>query len=86
MNVAIVVQWMGKSPVNLIIFAQAMTVLGLPALAFVMLYLAFQKDLVDERRVPLWLKGVAVVGFVIVAGLAIRSAVALYLKLSLAGG
>ncbi len=66
-------------PVNLIIFAQAMTVLGNPVLAGVMLYLATRKDLTGERAVPLWIKILAAAGMLVVTYLAIRTGVRLWL-------
>jgi len=84
MGVAVTVQSTGESPVNLIIFAQAMTVLGLPALAATMCYLATRKDLTGDRRIPLWLKLVAVLALVIVTLLALRTGVRLWLTMTLA--
>jgi Mn2+/Fe2+ NRAMP family transporter len=73
MLVAIFVVVTGRRPVNLIVFAQAMTVLGLPVLAASMLYLATRRDLTGARTVPGWLKLVAVVALVVVTLLAIRT-------------
>ena len=66
-------------PVNLIIFAQAMTVLGNPILAAVMLYLATRKDLTGQRAVPLWMKILATLGLVVVTYLALRTGIRLWL-------
>jgi manganese transport protein len=66
-------------PVNLIIFAQAMTVLGNPVLAAVMLYLATRRDLTGQRAVPLWIKVLAAIGLVLVTYLALRTGIRLWL-------
>lgn len=42
MLIAIAVNWLGMSSVSLIVFAQALTVIGVPLLAFAMLFLAFK--------------------------------------------
>ena len=44
-----------QSTVNLIAFAQALTVLGLPALALTLIYLGTRPDLTGERKVPRWI-------------------------------
>jgi Mn2+/Fe2+ NRAMP family transporter len=85
MGVAIMTLWRNEKPVNLIIFAQAMTVLGLPALAAAMCYLATRRDLIDQHQIPRWLKGVALVALVIVTLLAVRTAVSIYLRLTVGG-
>jgi len=60
MIVALGMQFTDLKPVNLIIFAQAVTTLGLPALAVALLYLATRPDLTGERAIPAWMKAVAV--------------------------
>ncbi len=83
MNVSLYLQFTGQDrPVNLIIFAQAMTVLGLPILAGVLLWLSFQSDLTERGGVPWWMKFVAIVGFIAALFVASRTATGLYLKLS----
>ncbi len=84
MGVAIYVEATGLRPVKLIIFAQAMTVLGLPALAIVMFRLATLSDLRGDRSVPWILKFVALVAIVIVMFLAARQCFVLYFKLFIA--
>ncbi|WDI39938.1 NRAMP family divalent metal transporter [Bremerella sp. P1] len=42
MLVAIAINWLGMSSVSLIVFAQALTVIGVPLLAFAMLFLAIK--------------------------------------------
>lgn len=78
MGVAIYVQTTGQRPVNLIIFAQAVTVLGLPALAVTMLYLATRSDV--RNHIPSWMVLVAATAVLIVTVLAVRTAVLIYLK------
>ena len=60
MVVALSVLMVGLNPLNLIIFAQAVTTLGLPALAIALLYLATRPDLQGEKAIPGWMKIVAV--------------------------
>ena len=75
-----------KSTVNLIIFAQALTVLGLPALAAALLYLGTRRDLVGERKVPGWMISVEMVGFLVALILAVRTSLAIAEKLANSGG
>ena len=81
MVVAMLVVIVGERPVNLLIFAQALTVLGIPTLAAALLYLANQKDLTGDREIPIWMKAVSVVALVIAVGLAIRTGNGLIAKL-----
>lgn len=78
LNVAILVHLSGKPPVNLIIFAQAMTVLGLPVLAAALLWLASRRD--GEVGIPLWLKLLGFAGLAVTVILAIRLGVRLILR------
>ena len=64
------------STVNLITFAQALTVLGLPALALALLYLGTRPDLTGERKVPRWILNLGWVGFIVALALAGRTVVA----------
>ena len=82
MGVAVAVKAAGFQTVNLIIFAQAMTVLAVPVLAGAMLWLATRPDLTGERRVPGWLKGITAFSFAITLILATRTAYLVYLKLN----
>jgi Mn2+/Fe2+ NRAMP family transporter len=81
LNVAVWVHLGGGSPVRLIIFAQAMTVLGVPLLAGGMLWLATRSDLSGERAIPVWMKLVACIGLAISLFLALRTAFKLLLPL-----
>lgn len=70
------------STVLLITIAQALTVLGIPALAGALLYLGTRKELTGERRIPpviLWLAGA---GFVVSCVLACLTAVKVCEKLA----
>ena len=60
------------STVLLITFAQALTVLGIPALAAALIYLGTRKDLVGERQIPRPMLVLATVGLlvsIVLAGL-----------------
>lgn len=81
MIVAIGVSYTGQKPVNLIVFAQAMTVLAVPVLAGAMLYLATRSDLADDRRIPTWMKAILTVGLVVVLFLALRTSTKLLLPI-----
>ena len=52
--------------------AQALTVLGIPALGLAMLYLATRPELEGERRVPGILKLVAIAGILVAVALSAR--------------
>jgi len=52
--------------VRLVVFAQAMVVVGFPLLAFSMLYLATRPELTGRRAVPGWMKLVAALGLLVV--------------------
>jgi len=72
-----------KSTVNLITFAQALTVLGIPALAAALLYLGTRPDLTGERKVPAWIINLGWAGLVVAVALAIRTSIAVLDKLGL---
>ncbi len=72
-----------KSTVNLITFAQALTVLGIPALAAALLYLGTRPDLTGERKVPAWIINLGWAGLVVAVALAIRTTIAVLDKLGL---
>ena len=81
MVVAIWVQVTGLRPVNLVIFAQAMTVLAVPVLAAAMLWLATRPDLKADRRIPAWMIIIATVGLAVTLFLAVRKAIGLWLPI-----
>ncbi|MEM6278045.1 MAG: divalent metal cation transporter [Verrucomicrobiota bacterium] len=70
------------STVQLITFAQALTVLGIPALAAALVYLGTRKELTGERKIPRWIVALASIGFVISCVLAVRTALAVWEKTS----
>ena len=69
------------STVNLITFAQALTVLGIPALALALLYLGTRPDLTGERKVPGWILKLCGLGFVVALALAARTTMAVLDKI-----
>jgi Mn2+/Fe2+ NRAMP family transporter len=80
MGVAIASLASAGSTVALITFAQALTVLGIPALAAALLYLGTRAELTGERRVPRWIVGLAWLGLVVSILLAVRTALAVWEK------
>ena len=70
------------STVTLITIAQALTVLGIPALAAALIYLGTRPELTGERKVPRWILGLAWVGFVVACGLAVRTGMAVAEKIA----
>jgi manganese transport protein len=82
MVVAVLALRTGQRPVNLIIFGQALTVIGNPLMAATILWLANQKDIMGERRNTLILNVLGGVGFLVVLFMAIRVLILVILKLS----
>jgi len=80
MTIALWLHTTGTSPVGIILLAQALTVLGLPALALAMLYLGTRDGMIQSGLVPrtLWI-GVGL-GFLVSLLLAIRKAWELWLR------
>lgn len=70
------------STVLLITIAQAMTVLGLPALAGALVYLGTRKDLEGEKKVPSSIVVIASIGFFVSCGFACLTAMKVYGKLT----
>lgn len=70
------------SVVPLITFAQALTVLGIPALAAALIYLGSRKELVAERRTPRWMLIVAFIGLIVSCILAALTARKVYDKIA----
>jgi manganese transport protein len=81
MTVAILSLISQDSTVALITLAQALTVLGIPALGLALLYLGTRPELVGERKVPRWILVVAGVGFLTSCVLAARTAMAVVEKI-----
>ena len=82
MVVAVLALRTGQRPVNLIIFGQALTVIGNPLMAATILWLANQKDIMGERRNTLILNILGGVGFLVVLFMAIRVLILVVLKLN----
>ena len=80
MTVAVFSLWREGSTVNLITFAQALTILGIPALAAALLYLGTRKDLTGDRKVPAWMLISACAGFIVACVLAVKTALTVYDK------
>lgn len=78
MIVAISIRWTGESPVQLIIFAQSVTVLGNPLLAGTMIWLATRPDIKAKHLIPNWLLGLTILGFVLVVILAAQQGVKVF--------
>jgi len=81
MTVAILSLLRSESTVNLITFAQALTVLGIPALAAALLYLGTRPELTGDRRVPRWILVLGSLGFLTACFLAVRTAMAVWERL-----
>jgi manganese transport protein len=73
MGIAIACQLLGISPVAAITVAQASTVLGLPALAATLLYLATRPELTGARKIPGWMLVMASLGLVVTTLLTART-------------
>ncbi len=82
MVVAILALRTGQRPVNLLIFGQALTVIGNPLMAATILWLANRKDIMGRRRNNLALNVLGGVGFLVVLFMAIRVLIIIVLKLS----
>jgi len=82
MVVAVAIKAYGFNTVNLIIFAQAAVVIGFPVLAGAMLWLSTRPDLDGRRAIPVWMKGVAAIALLITLGLAVRTAITIFSKLT----
>lgn len=74
--------WGKESTANLIIFAQALTVLGMPALGLALVYLATRRDFRGERKVPGYLIGTASVGTVVVFYFAVQKGISVWKTLA----
>ncbi len=83
MVVAYLASVSGMDRVALIVFAQALTVLGGPALAASLIYLAIGKPFKERVNAPGWMLFLVIFGFAIVTLLTIRTAVKIYLTIQL---
>ena len=82
MIVAMLALRTGLKPVKLIIFGQALTVIGNPLMAVTILWLANRKDIMGDRRNTLILNILGGLGLLIVVLMAIRVLMRLVLTLS----
>ncbi len=82
MAVALLALRTGEKPVKLIIFGQALTVLGNPLMAGVLLWLANRKDVMGERRNRLIHNILGGIGFLVVLFMAIRVLILVVLKIT----
>ena len=81
MVVAMLVLRTGQKPVSLIIFAQALTVLGNPLMAAAILWLANQKDIMGSRRNSVVLNILGGLGLLVVVLMAMRVLFLIILRL-----
>jgi Mn2+/Fe2+ NRAMP family transporter len=72
MVIALLALRSGEKPINLIIFGQALTVLGNPLMAAAMLWLANREDVMGERRNTVLVNIVGGVGLLLVVLMALR--------------
>ncbi|MHC4507993.1 MAG: Nramp family divalent metal transporter [Planctomycetota bacterium] len=82
MLVAMVGMRTGQKLVTLIIFGQALTVIGNPLMAITILWLANRKDIMGDRRNTLLLNILGGLGLLVVVLMAVRVLMLLVLKLS----
>ncbi len=82
MTVALLALRSGKKPIELIIFGQALTVLGNPLMALALLWLANQKDIMGDRRNSWIINVLGGFGFLVVVFLAVRVLWRIYLQVS----
>lgn len=82
MAIAMLALRTGQKPVTLIIFGQALTVIGNPLMAATILWLANRKDIMGERRNTIILNILGGLGLLVVVLMAIRVLILLVLKLS----
>lgn len=82
MTVAIASLASQESTVHLITLAQALTVLGIPALALALVYLGTRSELTGERRIPRPIIVLAIIGCCVSCVLAYVTASKVYTKLN----
>ncbi len=83
MIVALLALRTGEKPITLIIFGQALTVLGNPLMALTLLWLANQKDIMGDRRNSWIINILGGIGFLVVVFMAIRVLWRIYLQVSM---
>jgi len=82
MVVAMLALRTGHKPVKLIIFGQALTVIGNPLMAATILWLANQKDIMGDKRNNIALNILGGLGFLVVLFMAVRVLFLVVLRLS----
>ncbi len=82
MGVAIWATLAGENPVGVIVFAQALTVLGVPLLALSLLYLATRRDIRERVPFPAWMISLCSIGCIATIALAARTAWKIWLQVS----
>jgi Mn2+/Fe2+ NRAMP family transporter len=73
----------GTSTINIIVFAQALTVLGVPVLALAILFLAMRAKARATGLIPFWMKLFCALTSVLMIVLAFRTAYRLYLQFTM---
>jgi len=81
MTLAILSLTGASGTVTLITLAQALTVLGLPALGLTLLYLGTRPELTGDRQVPRGILGTCFLGFLVSCVLAVRTVFIVYGKI-----
>lgn len=82
MLVALLALRTGEKPVSLIIFGQALTVIGNPLMAGTMLWLANREDIMGDKRNGPIHNALGILGFLLVLAMAIRVLLRLVLQFS----
>ena len=82
MGAAIATTSSAENRVRLIVFAQALTVVGSPMLACSLLYLATRPDESGSRRIPGWIILLTILGTIASFGLAGRTLLAVYTRIA----
>lgn len=82
MTFALLGRLTGMSTINLLIFGQALTVLGNPMMALALIWLANRKDIMGERRNAWKMNLLAGIGFIVVLFTAGIMAWRIYLKIT----
>ncbi len=81
MTVALLSRLTGLSTINLLVFGQALTVLGSPLMAITLLWLANQKDIMGERKNTWKTNILGIIGLLLVAFVAVVTVWRIYLRL-----
>ena len=82
MTIAIISLFGSKEALPVILLAQALTVLGLPALGFALIYLGTRPELTGDRKVPQKILITCFIGFLVACLVALRTALIIYEKIT----